>query len=110
MPIASQYLSLVNKIDTIPNFRGLGVVAINDEAVSVIRKPLACFPGANYIVIETQTKPTPLPSPDSDAVWKEAGLAAINCGAATLAAIVVFTSAAATPVTGGTSLALTAVS
>ncbi|MBV1881907.1 MAG: hypothetical protein KUG82_09755 [Pseudomonadales bacterium] len=102
----STILSSVNKAV----FPSMGVVVDVNGVSQIIREPSACFSDTNYIVVVVQVNEEKESSIDYTNMWDELGLAGINCTAAVVAGVVTFGSGAASPFTGGTSLALTAVS
>ncbi|MBU8544389.1 MULTISPECIES: hypothetical protein [Roseomonadaceae] len=102
--------SLLADIDRIPNFRGLGVILVQDDKARMLRKPTMCSVGADYILIELQSRPSSVPQAGGRGIFVEGGLAALNCTAAVFASLLTFGSATAAPVTGGSSLVITTVS
>ncbi|WP_062261101.1 hypothetical protein [Endozoicomonas arenosclerae] len=103
-PIKNQIL---HKIDAVGALTGIGVVLNRDDFPEILRKPASemCQAAGDYLVIDATTKP----SLDPAKIAKEASLAAINCSAAVIAALVTFGSAATAPFSGGSSLALTSI-
>ncbi|MGI9281052.1 MAG: hypothetical protein ACR2PX_15715 [Endozoicomonas sp.] len=98
---------ILHKIDNIGALTGIGVVLNRDDFPEILRKPASemCQAAGDYLVIDVTAKP-PV---DMAKVSKEAGLAVINCSAAVIASLVTFGSAATSPFTGGSSLALTSI-
>ncbi|MGI9280528.1 MAG: hypothetical protein ACR2PX_13020 [Endozoicomonas sp.] len=98
---------ILHKIDNIGALTGIGVVLNRDDFPEILRKPASemCQAAGDYLVIDVNTKP----AIDMAKVSREAGLAAINCSAAVIATLVTFGSAATSPFTGGSSLALTSI-
>ncbi|MGI9283437.1 MAG: hypothetical protein ACR2PX_27965 [Endozoicomonas sp.] len=98
---------ILHKIDNIGALTGIGVVLNRDDYPEILRKPASqmCQAAGDYLVIDATTK-SPV---DMAKVSREAGLAAINCSAAVIATLVTFGSAATSPFTGGSSLALTSI-
>lgn len=89
---------------------GMGVVVDVDGNSFKVREPSACFSGANYIVVTIETDKAKSHDINYSKFATEAGLTAINCTAAVVAGLVTFGSGAASPFSGGTSLAITVVS
>ncbi|WP_051786171.1 hypothetical protein [Endozoicomonas numazuensis] len=98
---------ILHKIDNIGALTGIGVVLNRDDFPEILRKPASemCQAAGDYRVIDVTTKS----SVDMTKVSREAGLAAINCSAMVVATLVTFGSAATSPFTGGSSLALTSI-
>jgi len=103
----TKYQTIAYEIDKIPALTGIGIVLNTKQGSSVIRENNSCLAAGDFIVIDLDAEVAS--EYDWGNIGQEAGLAAINCSAAVIAALVTFGSAAATPVTGGTSLALTSI-
>ncbi|WP_133510572.1 hypothetical protein [Candidatus Thiosymbion oneisti] len=83
------------------------VVDLNGTSIK-LREPRACFQDADYVVVAIETEKVKSAGINYKQVTGEAGLSLINCSAAVIAGVVTFGSTAASPFTGGTSLAISA--
>ncbi len=103
----TKYQTITYEIDKIPALTGIGIILNTNQGSSTIRENNSCLAAGDYLVIDLDAEVAS--QYDWGNIGQEAGLAAINCSAAVIAALVTFGSTAATPVTGGTSLALTSI-
>ena len=104
---STKYQTIAFEVDKIPALTGIGIVLNTKQDSFLVRERSACLAAGDYLVIDLDADVAS--EYDWQSIGQEAGLAAINCSATVIAALVTFGSAAATPVTGGTSLALTSV-
>lgn len=101
--IRQQCLQATNSVIEL---RPLGVVLAIDGNADVLRQPHTAPVDNHYIVIDVTTGK---PEVSAREVAGEGAMAAINCSAAVVGGVVTFGTAAAAPVTGGTSLVLTTI-
>lgn len=101
--LRQKVLQMVSGVDEL---RHLGVVLSVDGQSELISLPQGQSTSRQYIVVDLKTNQ---PKINMREVAGEGIMAAINCSAAVVAGVVTLSSAAAAPVSGGASLAFTAV-
>jgi hypothetical protein len=113
VPSGEQFNRFFRKLDAIPELRGAGVAYVGDRASTVMRPSVHTSGLLTYVIlseVDDDEKIAPIagtsPPPSLGAELVGLGL---NCGSAVLAWSVVVGSTAAVPITGGSSLALTAI-
>jgi hypothetical protein len=99
-----QIQSVVSSIQKSPVTKGQGIIVSIDGDARIMQKAATIDGFAEYVVIDIQSRS---PSFSEAGGYKELGLAAINCTAAVVAGLFTFSTAAASPFSGGSSLILT---
>lgn len=97
---------ILSAINSVRDLRPFGVVLSVDSEAKILRRPQAAPVQNHFVVVDVITTRRDI---SYKAVAGEGAMVALNCTAAAVAGVVTFGTAAAAPVTGGASLALTTI-